>query len=100
VPKSTGLTNGQKTEAVLALLRGEESVAKVARRYGISTATLLRYRDQFIEAGKIGLKDGKSAKPEQARIRELEQEIARRDQVIGEYTIANRILKKMQDGEL
>ena len=29
------------------------------------------------------------------RIAELEQQIEKRDQVIGEYTIANRILKKL-----
>ena len=37
----------------------------------------------------------KGADPRDRRIAELEQQIEKRDQVIGEYTIANRILKKL-----
>jgi transposase len=35
------------------------------------------------------------ADPRDRRIAELEAQIEKRDQVIGEYTIANRILKKL-----
>ena len=34
------------------------------------------------------------------RVQELERELATRDQVIGELTIANRIFKKLSDGSL
>ena len=37
----------------------------------------------------------KGADPRDRRIAELEHQIEKRDQVIGEYTIANRILKKL-----
>ncbi len=43
-------------------------------------------------AAKNGKRDGRDQ-----RIAELEKEIERRDQVIGEYTIANRISKKLSD---
>ena len=36
----------------------------------------------------------------EAKIKELKRELARRDQVIGELTIANRLLKKSSDGLL
>jgi transposase len=91
----------QRTEAVLALLRREEPGARIARRFGVSEPTLYRWRDEFLQAGQLalaGTKNGESA--ERQRIDKLERELARRDQVIGELTIANRILKKLEDGLL
>jgi len=67
---------------VLAFLRREEPAAKLARRYGVSEPTLYRYRDQFLEAGKSALADGRRGKadPRDQRIQRLEQDLARRDQ--------------------
>ena len=95
--KKTGLTDGEKMEAVLKLLRREEPAAKIARRYGISEQSLYRYRDLFLDGGKAGLSGSRDS---EARIRELEKDIEEREMVIGELTIANRILKKKQDGLL
>ncbi len=92
--KRVKLTVEQRTEAVLSLVRREESAAKVARRYGISEPTLYRYRDLFLEGGKAGLASGK-ADPHSHKIEQIEKQLAQRDQVIGELTIANRILKKL-----
>ncbi len=84
---------------VLSLLRREEPAAVIARRIGVSEPTLYRWRDEFLAAGEAALANGsgkrKGADPLQRRIAELEQQIEKRDQVIGEYTIANRILKKL-----
>ena len=87
-----------RREAVLNLLRREEAAAVIARRVGISEPTLYRWRDEFLAGGEAALatKNGKS-NGQARRIAELEKEIERRDQVIGEYTIANRILKKSSD---
>jgi transposase len=88
-----------RREAVLSLLRREESAAVIARRIGVSEPTLYRWRDEFLAAGEAALASGsgkkKGADPRDRRITELEQQIEKRDQVIGEYTIANRILKKL-----
>ena len=99
MPRKTGLTPAKKKEAVLKLLRREEPASKIARRYKISEATLMRYRDAFLEGGMLGLQNGKRD-PAEARIKELEKQLEQRDQVIGELTIANRLLKKIQDGEI
>ena len=40
--KPSKLSVEQRTEAVLSLLRREESAVKIARRYGISGQTLYR----------------------------------------------------------
>jgi len=89
----------QRREAVLILLRKEEPATKLARRYGVTEKTLYRWRDDFLSAGEEALA-GKRNGAQQKRVAELEQQIEQRDQVIGELTIANRILKKVQDGSL
>ncbi len=98
--KRTHLDIGQRTEAVLALLRREEPAALIARRHGISEATLYRYRDQFLEAGKAGLNGTGRGRGDirDQQVADLEKQLAQRDQVIGELTIANRVLKKTADG--
>ncbi len=94
--KPSKLSIEQRTEAVLSLLRREESVAKIARRYGISEQTLYRYRDQFLEGGKAGLASGAGrADLRTQKVEQIEKQLAQRDQVIGELTIANRVLKKL-----
>jgi len=93
--KRSDLSVPQRREAVLALLRREEPATKLARRYGVSEQTLQRWRDEFLAAGEAALSSGKNGRGQQRRIAELEKEIESRDQVIGELTIANRILKKL-----
>lgn len=96
------LSISKRREVVLALLRREERASRLARRYGISEQTLYRWRDEFIAAGEAALAGttGKNGDPRKRRIEELERELAQRDQVIGELTIANRILKKTSDGSV
>jgi len=90
-----------RREAVLSLLRREETAGVVARRVGVSEPTLYRWRDEFVAAGEAALANGKGkADSRNRRIAELEQQIEKRDQVIGEYTIANRILKKLSGQSL
>lgn len=99
--KRSGLTAAQRRDAVLALLRREEPAGTLARRIGVSEQTLYRWRDEFLAGGEAALANGKGGTDSREReIRSLEKEVERRDQVIGELTIANRILKKTQDGLL
>ena len=80
----------------MSLLRREEPAAKIARRYGISEPTLYRYRDLFLEGGKTGVAGGNGpADPVRREVAELKKQLEQRDQVIGEITIANRVLKKL-----
>jgi transposase-like protein len=96
--KRSDVSVADRREAVLGLLRRDEAAAVIARRIGVSEPTLYRWRDEFLAGGEAALtaKNGKSD-GQARRIAELEREIERRDQVIGEYTIANRILKKVSD---
>ena len=93
--KKSTLTAEQRTQLVLRLLSKEEPAAQIARRAGISEQTLYRWREEFIGAGKQAM-NGRGAQAEQAKVLErLSAEVAERDQVIGELTIANRVLKKL-----
>lgn len=97
--KKSKLSVSEQRDVVLMLLRKEDSAGVLARRYGVSEGTLYRWRDQFLQGGQQALSQGKpGANPQERRIAELEQEIKKREQVIGEMTIANRILKKKVDG--
>ena len=94
MPRKSMLTPEQRMQLVVRLLSKEEPAVQIARRAGISEQTLYRWRDEFLSAGKHAL-SGRGALNEQAKaVERLEGEIAERDRVIGELTIANRILKK------
>ena len=72
-------------------------MAALSRRYQVSEQTLYRWRDEFMAGGRARLGKGdREAEAAQRRITKLEQELARRAQVIGELSIANDILKKLQ----
>jgi transposase-like protein len=99
--KRSQLSVTEQRDVVLMLLRKEESAGVLARRYGVSEGTLYRWRDLFLQGGQQALGNGKKGtNPQEARIKELEKEIEKREQVIGEMTIANRILKKRLDGSI
>ena len=99
--KRSELSVSQRIEVVLVMLRREEPVSILARRYGVSENTLHRWKDDFVRAGESALVYGRGKGQVgvgEAKIKELERDLAKRDQVIGELTIANRILKKSADG--
>jgi transposase len=93
--KKSTLSTEQRAQLVVRMLSKEEPAAQIARRAGISEQTLYRWRDDFLDGGKEAL-NGRGTKSEQAKaVERLKAELAERDQVIGEITIANRILKKL-----
>ena len=94
MPRRNLLSPEKRTEVVLALLRKEDTIANLARRTGVSEQSLYRWRDDFVTGGKQQLA-GKGASAESRReLEQLKRDLAERDQVIGEITIANRVLKK------
>ncbi len=99
--KKSNLTTSQRREVVLALVRREEPAAQLARRWSISEPTLYRWRDEFLAGGEAALANGKGGADLRAReIQELQSRIEERDQVIGELTVANRVLKKLSGESL
>ena len=80
-----------KLAIVMATIKGEESTSSIARRHGVSETAIYRWREQFLEGARHGF-TGTSKK--NGRAAQLEKALAERDRVIGELTVANRILKK------
>jgi transposase-like protein len=91
----SNLSISERREIVLSLLRREEPAKVLARRHGISENTLYRWRDDFLTGGEAALANGKGkADPRERQMAELKKQLGERDQIIGELTIANRLLKK------
>lgn len=83
----------EKQKVILAGLRNETSVSELCRRYGVSDVMYYKWRKTFLDSGLNGLKsNGKVSSGEAARLRENEDLKA----LIGELTVENRFLKKIQ----
>lgn len=88
--RETRWSANKKTDAVLRLLRGEKLDA-LSRELGVEAHRLAAWRDEFLAAGKDGLKghaansEGMSAEARR-RLREAERKV-------GELTLDNDILR-------
>ena len=98
MPKKLDLSAAERAQLVLRLLSKEEAAVQIARRAGVSEQTLYRWRDEFISGGKTQLAGRGVETRQERKVQRLEGELAERDQVIGELTVANRILKKLSGG--
>lgn len=77
----------QKTEIVLAGLRGDRSVRDVCREYEISEALFYQWRDRLLEGGKAALATSRDKKPpEAAELAEAKKKIASLERALGRKT--------------
>jgi len=88
----------QRMELVLTVLRGAEKLEVIARRHQVSTNTLRRWRDEFLEGGRDRLSGHGNQATSQGEVKRLQRELAEREMIIGELTVANRFLQKKVDG--
>ena len=87
-PKERGrFTSKRKTDAVLRLLRGEE-LDVVSRDLGVTAAKLSQWRDDFLEAGRSGLRSRKKDR--------RDEEIDRLKKKVGELTMDKELLIEYQ----
>ena len=83
----------EKQKMVLAGMRNETSVAELCRQYGVSDVMYYKWKKVFLEGGNNGLKgNGKAGDQESALKKENEDLKA----LIGELTVENHFLKKIQ----
>ena len=79
----------KKVDVVMRLLRGE-SLDVVSRDVGVEAHRLAAWRDEFLDAGKTGLKGRKPGSDEDRRLAEAERKI-------GELTMDNEILRRIAE---
>ena len=86
-------TSEQKLPLVLSVLRGEGSVAEIARRHQVSDVTLGKWRDAFLAGGAAALANGSKRGPS-GREAELEGELEDLKAALGEAHAELRVWRK------
>jgi len=84
----------EKIRIVLEGLRGEETVAELCRREGISESVYYRWSKEFLEAGKQRLVGNTKRQASSDEVVGLRRENEQLKQLVAELALKNRVLKK------
>ncbi|QEP30376.1 MULTISPECIES: IS3 family transposase [Paracoccaceae] len=87
----------EKIRIVLAGMRGEESIAALCRREGISESLYYTWSKEFLEAGKQRLAGDTARQATSPEVKELRSESAALKEAVADLTLENRLLKKKHD---
>ena len=88
----------KKIRIVLAVIAGEVSVAEAARKAGVSEASIHKWKNEFLEAGRHALTAPRAGTT--TREAQLEAEIADLTQALGEAAVELRVWKKSAEARL
>jgi len=88
----------EKIRIVLQGLRGEDSIAELCRREGISQNLYYRWSKEFLEAGKKRLAGDTTREATSDEVRTLRREAGALKEVVADLTLENRLLKKSMTG--
>ena len=91
VGKGTYRTKEEKARIVMEVLSNTSTIAEICRKYNVASSAVYKWRDEFISAGTAAMEHGRST-VESALTREINELKG----IIGELTIANETLKKIQ----
>ena len=80
-------------------LKGEESIASICRREGITSSLYYRWSKAFLEAGKKRLKGDTDREASTVEVTNLRRENEQLKQLVAELSLKNRVLKKSVNGE-
>ncbi len=91
----------EKIRVVLEGLRGEDSIAELCRREGISSNLYYRWSKEFLEAGKKRLAGDTAREATSDEVKDLRVETLSLKEAVAELLMENRLLKKsvIGDGE-
>jgi transposase len=87
-------TAQQKTELVLASLRGQKSFAEIYRENDIADSLLRKWRDQFLAAGSERL----SGTQERTELDDLRSKVSKLERVLGRKTMELEISGELLRG--
>jgi transposase len=88
----------EKIRIVLEGLRGEDSIAGICRREGISPNLYYRWSKDFLEAGKKRLAGDTVREANSSEVSEFKHENEQLKQLVAELSLKNRVLKKSVTG--
>ncbi len=87
-------TAQQKTEIVLASLRGSKTMAELCREHDIADSLLRKWREQFLAAGAERLQ----GKTERTETDELRKQISRLERALGRKTMEVEVAGELLRG--
>lgn len=79
-------TPDQKTEIVLAGLRGDRRVRDVCREYEISETLYYKWRDRLLEDGKAAMARPNEPSVPDAEVKQLRRKVAQLERALGKKT--------------
>jgi transposase len=84
----------EKIRIVLEGLRGEDSIAELCRREGITSSMYYGWSKEFLEAGKKRLAGDTARAATTDEVKALRREASALKEVVADLTLENRLLKK------
>ena len=89
----------EKISIVLEGLRGEQTIAELCRREGISPNLYYNWSKEFLEAGKRRLAGNAKREATSNEVLHLRQENLQLKQLVADLSLKNQYLKKNLTGE-
>ncbi len=89
----------EKIRIVLDGLRGEDSIAELCRREGISQGVYYKWSKDFMEAGKKRLAGDTARAATTDEVKDLRREARDLKEVVAEQMLELRLLKKSMVGD-
>ena len=87
-------TSEQKVLIVMEGIRGEQSIAELCRKYGISDSTYYKWNKEFIEAGKARLDGDTIREATSDEVKELRQENIRLKEALADLVVRYDVVQK------
>ncbi len=88
----------EKIRIVLEGLRGEETIAELCRREGISPNLYYNWSKEFLEAGKRRLAGNTKRQADSTEVDELRRENGQLKHLVADLSLRNVVLKKTLGG--
>lgn len=88
----------EKIRIVLEGLRGEETIAELCRREGISPNLYYTWSKEFLEAGKRRLQGNTKREASSTEVTDLRKENAELKELVATLSLKNQVLKKNLGG--
>ena len=92
-------TAEEKIRIVLEGLRGEETIAELCRREGISPNLYYNWSKEFLEAGKRRLAGNTKREATSSEVTDLRRENGHLKELVADLSLKNRYLKNNRIGE-